>query len=180
MKEQSRWTYVDITQSIIAVQDRKGAMLNSADILDLCEHDAFDGVTARIFKDWHWKTLPVEARPLTAVTVPFAAVNSLARQEFGRQAIIKYRHPPNVEDIRDVYSMLFKDRTFAWTNFKRYLFDRRAAHLLRAAVALYCAGRRDRRAARGGFLQAATLKTAAGRPARRRLGAERREASRAR
>ncbi len=123
VKEQNRWTYVDITQSIVGVQDRKGRMLNSADILNLCEHDTFDGVTARIFKDWHWKNLPVEAKPLTAVTVPFTAVNWLARQEFNRQAIIKYRHPPNVEDIRDVYSMLLKDRTFAWTNFKRYLFD---------------------------------------------------------
>jgi hypothetical protein len=123
VKEQNRWAYVDITQSIFAVQDRKGRMLNSADILELGAHDTFDGVTARIFKDWHWKNLPVEAKPLTAVTVPFASVNWLARQEFNRQAIVKYRHPPNVEDLRDVYSMLLKDRTFAWTNFKRYLWD---------------------------------------------------------
>lgn len=123
VKEQNRWTYVDVTQSLFAVQDRKGRMLNSADILELCEHDAFEGVTARIFKDWHWKDLPIEAPPKTAVTVPFALVNGLAKHEFNRQAIIKYRHPPNVEDIREVYSMLLKDRTFTWVNFKRYLYD---------------------------------------------------------
>jgi Transglutaminase-like superfamily len=130
VKEQARWAYVDVTQSIVAVQDQNGALLNSADILHLCEHDAFAGVTARIFKDWHWKTLPVEAAPRTAINVPFATVNGLARQEFGRQAIIKYRHPPNVEDIRDVYSMLLRDRTFAWVNFKRYLWDPPLAYSL--------------------------------------------------
>ncbi|MDI1337749.1 MAG: transglutaminase-like domain-containing protein [Lacunisphaera sp.] len=130
VKEQGRWTYVDVTQSIVAVQDKHGALLNSADILHLVEHDAFDGTTARIFKDWSWKTLPGEAPPLTTVNVPFAAVNWLARQEFNRQAIIKYRHPPNVEDIRDVYSMLLQDRTFAWVNFKRYLWDPPAAYSL--------------------------------------------------
>jgi hypothetical protein len=130
VKEQGRWAYVDVTQSIIAVQDKQGRLLNSADILHLCEHDAFDGITARIFKDWHWKTLTFEAAPLTPVTVPFSAVNGLARQEFGRQAILKYRHPPNVEDIRDVYSMLLQDRTFAWVNFKRYLWDPPLAYSL--------------------------------------------------
>ncbi len=130
VKEQGRWAYVDVTLSILAVQDKQGAVLNSADILHLCEHEAFEGTTARIFKDWHWKTLPVEAAPLTAVTVPFSAVNWLARQEFGRQAILKYRHPPNVEDIREVYSMLGKDRTFAWVNFKRYLWDPPLAYSL--------------------------------------------------
>ena len=123
VKEQGRWAYVDVTQSIFAVQDKNGQVLNSADVLHLCEHDAFEGITARIFKDWHWQKLPVEAAPLTPVTVPFSTVNWLARQEFNHQAILKYRHPPNVEDIREVYSMLLKDRTFAWVNFKRYLWD---------------------------------------------------------
>jgi hypothetical protein len=130
VKEQGRWTYVDVTQSIVAVQDKQGRMLNSADILHLCQHDAFDGITARVFKDWHWKTLPYDAAPLSAVTVPFSAVNAVARQEFGAQTIIKYRHPPNVEDVRDVYSMLLKDRTFAWVNFQRYLWDPPLAYSL--------------------------------------------------
>ncbi len=128
VKEQNRWTYVDMTQSLYGVADKHGALLNTADILDLCEHDAFDGITAMIFKDWHWKNLPVAARPFTPVKVPFASVNWLAKQEYSRQAIIKYRHPPNVEDIRGVYSMLLKNRTFAWTNFKRYLYDPPAAY----------------------------------------------------
>ena len=130
VKEQNRWTYVDVTQSIVAVKDKQGALLNSADILQLAAHDAFDGTTARIFKDWHWKTLAAEAKPFTAVDVPFSAVNWLAKQEFSRQAIIKYRHPPNVEDLRDVYSMVWKDRTFTWVNFKRYLWDPPAAYSL--------------------------------------------------
>ncbi len=130
VREQNRWTYVDVTQSILSVQDRTGALLNTADILHLCEHDAFDGFTARIFKDWHWKDLPVAAQPLTPVIVPFSAVNRLARQEYTHQAILKFRHPPNVEDIRGDYAMLLQDRTFAWTNFRRYLWDPPAAYSL--------------------------------------------------
>ncbi len=130
VKEQNRWTYVDMTQSLFGVADKHGALLNTADILQLCQHDAFDGITARVFKDWHWKNLPVEAAPFTPVTVPFDAVNWLAKQEYTHNAIIKYRHPPNVEDIRGVYSMLLKDRTFAWENFKRYLYDPPAAYSL--------------------------------------------------
>jgi len=130
VKEQNRWTYVDMTRSLYGVADKHGALLNTADILQLCQHDAFDGITARIFKDWHWKDLPVEAQPLTPVTVPFSMVNAIAKQEYTHQAIIKYRHPPNVEDLREVYSMLLKDRTFAWTNLKRYLYDPPAAYSL--------------------------------------------------
>ncbi len=128
VKEQNRWTYVDLTQSLYGIADKQGTLLNTADILHLCEHDAFDGITARIFKDWHWKNLAVAAEPLQPVTVPYSLVNWLARQEYGRQAIIKYRHPPNIEDVRGIYSMLSHDRTFAWTNFTRYLYDPPAAY----------------------------------------------------
>lgn len=130
VKEQNRWSYVDVTREIFGVVDRHGVLLNTADILQLCQHDAFEGVTAQIYKDWHWKDLPVEAKPLTPVTVPFSYVNAVAKNEYTRQAIIKYRHPPNVEDLRGVYSMLLKDRTFAWTNLKRYLWDPTAAYSL--------------------------------------------------
>lgn len=123
VKEQNRWTYVDITQSIVGVKDAQGRFMNTADIFSSVEHDTFGGVTAHIFKDWHWRKLPIEAKPLTAVDVPFSMVNAMAKSEYSPQTIIKYRHPPNVEDIRDMYSMLLKDRTFAWTNFKRYLWD---------------------------------------------------------
>lgn len=130
VKEQGRWTYIDMTQSLFAVANRRGELLNTADILHLCEHDTFEGTTARIFKDWHWKDLPVKADPLTAVTVPFPLVNAMAKEQYNRQTILKYRHPPNVEDIRGIYSMLLKDRTFAWVNFKRYLWDPPAAYSL--------------------------------------------------
>jgi transglutaminase-like putative cysteine protease len=123
VKEQGRWTHVDPSHSLIAIQDRHGVFLNTADILHLREHDAFDGITARIFKDWHWPDLAIDAAPGVAVNVPFALVNILPKTHLNRQSIVKYRHPPNVEDVRGRYSMLLKNRTFAWENFKRYLFD---------------------------------------------------------
>lgn len=124
VKEQQRWAYVDVQRPLIAVRDRGGRVLNSADILHLCEHNAFDGITARIYKNWGYRDVPFPAAdPLTPITVPFSAVNAVARGEFNHQAIIKYRHAPAVEDIRSGYWMFFKDGTFGWTNLKRYLWD---------------------------------------------------------
>jgi hypothetical protein len=100
-------------------------------------------VTANIFKDWNWKDLPYPAKPKTAVTVPFRLVDVMAMEEYNTLAILKYRSPPNVEDIREIYSMLLKDRTFAWTNFKRYLFDPPLAYsnLQTDGVRVYCVRR---------------------------------------
>ncbi len=137
VREENRWAFVDEDQSVIAVRDRKGALLNTADILHLCEHDAFDGVTARVFvpngsvsvlKDWELLDLKVAAGPNSFATVPFASVCWLYREEFGPQAIIKYRQPPNVEDVRDIYPMLLRDRTFALANVDRYLFHPNPAY----------------------------------------------------
>jgi hypothetical protein len=130
LAEAGRWTYVDPQASIIAVYGRDGAPLNSADLLHLCLHDALDGVTARIFKDWGWKDLSYEAAPGAAVNVPFSLVARVAKKEFNLQTIIKYRRPPNVEDIRDLYGMLLRNPTFAWTNFRRYLFEPAPAYSL--------------------------------------------------
>lgn len=125
-----RWVYVDPQASIVAVYGRNGKPLSSADLFHLCLHDTLDGVTARIFKDWGWKDLPYEAAPGTAVTVPFSLVSRVAKQEFTEQTILKYRRPPNVEDVRNIYSMLLRNRTFAWVNFKRYLFTPAPAYSL--------------------------------------------------
>jgi hypothetical protein len=93
--------------------------------MHLNEHETYDGLTARIMKDWHWKDLPAaaSAAPGTAVNVPYGLVNLLPKTHLNRQSIIKYRRPPNVEDTRDIYSMLLMSRTFTWTNFKRYLWQ---------------------------------------------------------
>ncbi len=120
VREQGRWAHVDPSHSLIAIQDRKGQVLNTADLMALNEHGTYDGLTARIFKDWHWKTLDVEAGK--AVNVPYAQVNLLPKTHLNRQSIIKYRRPPNVEDTRDIYSMLLKSPTYTWVNFQRYLF----------------------------------------------------------
>ena len=143
VKEKGRWAYVDMTQMIVGVSDRNGVPLNTADIYEMCQHGTFDGVTARVFKDWNWKDIPFVAKPVTAVTVPFTLVNEMAKEEYNTLAILKYRSPPNVEDVRELYSSLLKDRTFAWTNFKRYLFNPPLAysHLQTDGVHTYCVRR---------------------------------------
>ncbi|MBW7895567.1 MAG: transglutaminase domain-containing protein [Opitutaceae bacterium] len=122
-----RWVYVDPQASIVAVHDRRGRPLNSADLFHLCRHDALENVTALVCS-------PEPDRIYTpddpANQVPFASVSRVARQEFNEQTIIKYRLPPNVEDVRDIYSMLLKSPTFAWTNFKRYLWQPAPAYSL--------------------------------------------------
>ena len=112
------------------VYGRAGQPLNSADLLQLCTHDELGGVTARIFKDWGWKDLPYEAAPGAAVNVPFNLVCRCAKNQFNLQTIIKYRRPPNVEDQRDLYGMLLRNRVYAWTNFRRYLFEPAPAYSL--------------------------------------------------
>ena len=124
VKEQGRWAHVDPSHTLIAIQDKKGQVLNTADLMHLNEHETYEGVTARIMKDWHWKDLPAaaSAAPGTAVNVPYGLVNILPKTHLNRQSIIKYRRPPNVEDTRDIYSMLLMSRTFTWANFQRYLY----------------------------------------------------------
>lgn len=139
VKEQNRWAFVDESQAIVCVKGKNGALLNTADILHLCEHEAFGGITARVYaadgrltalKDWAALNINAEADASGFATIPFEHISALYRQEFGRQAIIKYRRPPNVEDVREVYSMLLKNWTFAWVNFDRYLFSPPPAYSL--------------------------------------------------
>ena len=140
VKEEGRWAFVDESQALLCVRNRHGALLNTADLLHLCAHEAFDGLTARVCprdgkltvlgKDWATRDVTLEREPGGFANVPFALVSALYRQEFGRQAIVKYRRPPNVEDVREVYSMLLKNGTFAWVNLDRYLFSPPPAYSL--------------------------------------------------
>lgn len=123
LAEQNRWVYVDPQAIVCGVFDAAGRALNSADILHLCRYETYAGVTARTYKKWRWQDIPVEAGPDEPVTVPFELVNATATKQANEQTIIKYRLPPNVEDVRDIYAMLLKSPTFAWTNFKRYLWQ---------------------------------------------------------
>lgn len=123
LEDQQRWVYVDPQAIVCGVFDSQGRALSSADLLHLARHQAFDGITARTYKNWRWKDIPVEASPEEAITVPFALVNATAVKQANEQTIIKYRLAPNVEDVRDMYSMLLTSPTFAWTNFKRYLWQ---------------------------------------------------------
>lgn len=122
LKEQNRWVYTDPVKAIVGVFDQKGCALNTADVFHLCQFETFDGITARVFKNWLWKDLPVEADPDTSTMVPFTMVNQTAKNQSTKHTIIKYRRPPNAEDVRHKYSMLFRNWTFAWTNFKCYLY----------------------------------------------------------
>lgn len=127
LPEHGRWVYVDPQASIVAVQDRHGRPLNSADLFHLCRHDALEGVTALVCSAAAGR-IPAPDDP--ARPVSFDSVSRVARQEFNAQTIIKYRLPPNVEDFRDDYSMLLKNRTFTLTNLKRYLCEPAPAYSL--------------------------------------------------
>ena len=43
-------------------------------------------------------------------------------------AILKYRRPPNVEDVRNIYTGFMRDRTFLFGNLERYLFKPQLAY----------------------------------------------------
>lgn len=130
LADHGRWTFVDPFRPIIATFGRNGRPLNSADLLHLCRLGTLEGVTARIIKDWDWKDLAVAGEPGAVLEVPFALVSRVPLEEFNAQSIFKYRLPPNVEDVRDLYGMLLRNPTFALTNLKRYLFEPAPAYSL--------------------------------------------------
>ena len=130
IKEQNRWAFVDFTHAIIYVTDKKGLALNSAELFHLNQHDSFDSTFARLYRDWEWQKLKVEETVDSLVTVPFQLCNRVVKSEFIPQAIIKFRRPPNVEDVRNNYSDLFKDRTFFLGNLERYFFKPPLAYSL--------------------------------------------------
>ncbi len=126
--EQNRWAFVDLSQSEIYVTDKEGQVLNTADIFHLNQHNAFDSTFVRIYMDWGWENKPGIPGTDTVVTVPFALCNELYRSEYTPQSILKYRRPPNVEDVREIYAGFLNDQTFLWGNLERYLFKPQLAY----------------------------------------------------
>jgi len=122
IREQNRWAFVDLSQGHIYLTDKEGEVLNTADLFHLNQHDAFDRVSARMYVDWQWANHPGFPGADTIVTVPYGVCDTLIRSEFTAQSIIKYRRPPNVEDVREIYSGFFKDWTYLTGNLERYLF----------------------------------------------------------
>jgi hypothetical protein len=80
--------------------------------------------------DWQWEKQSGIPGADTVVTVPFEICNSPVRSEFTPHSILKYRRPPNVEDVREIYTGFFKDRAFLWGNLTRYLFKPQLAYSL--------------------------------------------------
>jgi len=130
IREQGRWAFVDLSQGTLYVTDRLGHVLNTAELFHLNQHDAFDSVTARVSVDWQWQGKPGFPANDTVATVPFALCNATVRDEFTAHSILKYRRPPNVEDVRDIYTGFVKDRTFLLGNLERYLFKPQLAYSL--------------------------------------------------
>ncbi|MCI0496667.1 transglutaminase-like domain-containing protein [candidate division KSB1 bacterium] len=120
--EQNRWAFVDLSHGHIYIIDKKNQVLNTAELFHLNQHNAFDSTFARIYKDWEWTNLPIEAGIDSLVTAPYPLCNQVVRDEFTAFSILKFRRPPNVEDVRTIYMGFWKDATFLWGNLERYLF----------------------------------------------------------
>lgn len=118
--EQLRWAWVEPSYGIVTVSNKHGLVLNTAELAELREHDAFDGINARVTSDWgnQWDG----AEPGTVVDQPFRDCDDIIFRQFFRAAVFKWRQPPNVEDIRYQYSHLLKSPTYTIANLVRYLF----------------------------------------------------------
>ncbi len=57
-------------------------------------------------------------------------MHATVRGEFTSHSIFKYRRPPNVEDVREIYTGFIKDRTFLLGNLERYFFRPQLAYSL--------------------------------------------------
>jgi hypothetical protein len=130
IREQGRWAFVDLSQGTLYVTDRQGRVLNTAELFHLNIQNAFDSVSARVNVDWQWRGRPGFPATDTVTTLPFILCNAAVREEFTPHSILKYRRPPNVEDVRDIYDGFIKDRTFLVGNLERYLFKPQLAYSL--------------------------------------------------
>jgi hypothetical protein len=118
--EQGLWAWVEPSFGIAYAKDRNGRFLNTVDLSNLRTHAAWEGVTGRVFKDFGWPDL--EGEDATWLDADFADVSGVVERQFVHSAIFKWRRPPNVEDLRYDYGMLFKNWTFFWANLERYYF----------------------------------------------------------
>jgi hypothetical protein len=134
IREQSRWAYVDLSQGQVYVTNKRGEVLNTAELFHLNLQDAFDSTFARLSVDWQWKDLPGVPASDTVMTIPFSLCNAGLKAEFTPHSILKYRRPPNVEDVRDVYSGFIQDRAFLFGNLERYLFKPQLSYSLYPTV----------------------------------------------
>ena len=66
----------------------------------------------------------------TVMTMPYALCNKTVHSEFTAHSILKYRRPPNVEDVREIYTGFLRDRTFLTGNLERYLCKPQLAYSL--------------------------------------------------
>jgi hypothetical protein len=130
IREQGRWAFVDLSHGTIYVMNRHGAVLNSAELLHLNMQDAWDSVFARVSVDWEWHGRPGFPAQDTVATLPFVLAHAAVQGEFTPHSILKYRRPPNVEDVREIYAGFLQDRTFLLGNLERYLFKPQLAYSL--------------------------------------------------
>jgi hypothetical protein len=128
IREQHRWALVDLSQNQVYITDRTGRVLSSADLFHLNQYGAFDSVSVCVYAvgDNRFDIAGAD----TFVTVPFSRCNAFLRDEFTSHSILKYRRPPNVEDVRDDYSGFLADRTFLLGNLERYFFKPQLAYSL--------------------------------------------------
>ncbi len=128
IREQNRWAFVDLSHAHIYITDKNGLVLNTAELFHLNQHNAFDSTNARVYVDWEWQGRLGLQMADTVVTLPFTQCNAEVRSEFTQHSILKYRRPPNVEDVREIYTGFVRDRTFLLGNLERYLFKPQLAY----------------------------------------------------
>jgi hypothetical protein len=128
IREQHRWAFVDLSQGELYITNKEAQVLNTAELFHLNQHNAFDSTFVRVYADWIWENHPGIRGKDTLLTVPFSLCNDLVRSEFTPQSILKYRRPPNVEDVREIYAGFFSDKTFLLGNLERYLFKPQLAY----------------------------------------------------
>jgi hypothetical protein len=122
LKEYNRWVCTDFMDGVLSVFGKNGQPLNAADLFLLNQYNAFDSTVARVFVNQRWADQLGVGRVDTVVTAQYALCRSSIKDELTPQTILKYRRPPNVEDVREIYTGFLKDRTYLTANVERYLF----------------------------------------------------------
>jgi hypothetical protein len=130
IKEQNRWAFVDLSHAQVYITDKAGNVQNVAELFHRNQLGAWDSTYARVYMDWEWPARLDLPYADTMVTLPYGTCNAEVQSEFTPHSIFKYRRPPNVEDVREIYTGFIKDRTFLLGNLERYLFRPQLAYSL--------------------------------------------------
>ena len=117
--EQQRWAFTDLSHGHVYLTNADGNVLNTVELFYLVQTNTFADIQARLYSDWEWKEQFKNSED-TLISVPYIECNQTMKSQLVKQAALKFRNAPQVENVREEYRGFLKNKTYLWGNLKRY------------------------------------------------------------